>query len=99
MDNETNSNMPAYTWCNGGLQIDTFLKIEDAYIHAKNKHPEFAVGVYHALGFLSEEHGEVVKEITKGKDGWEERMDKELIDLIVVAIRMLNREYKGCSYG
>lgn len=70
-------------------------RIAEGYNIARQRHPNFAIGVFHALGFLSEEHGEVVKEITKGKDGWEERMDNELIDLIVVALRMLNREYKG----
>jgi len=61
---------------------------------ARAKHPRFAEQVYHALSFLSEEHGEVVREITKGKDGWEDRMDSELLDLIVVAVRMLLREYQ-----
>lgn len=61
---------------------------------AREKHPRFAEQVYHALSFLSEEHGEVVREVTKGKDGWEERMDEELLDLIAVAMRMLLREYE-----
>jgi hypothetical protein len=61
---------------------------------AREKHPRFAEQVYHALSFLSEEHGEVVREVTKGKDGWESRMDSELLDLIAVAMRMLLREYE-----
>lgn len=61
---------------------------------AREKHPRFAEQVYHALSFLSEEHGEVVREITKSKDGWEERMDSELLDLVAVAMRMLLREYE-----
>ncbi len=61
---------------------------------ARVKHPRFAEQVYHALSFLSEEHGEVVREVTKGKDGWESRMDSELLDLIAVAVRMLLREYE-----
>ena len=60
---------------------------------ARAKHERFAEQVYHALSFLSEEHGEVVREVTKGKDGWESRMDSELLDLIAVAMRMLLREY------
>lgn len=61
---------------------------------ARTKHERFAEQVYHALSFLSEEHGEVVREVTKGKDGWESRMDSELLDLIAVAMRMLLREYE-----
>jgi len=61
---------------------------------ARAKHERFAEQVYHALSFLSEEHGEVVREVTKGKDGWESRMDSELHDLIAVAMRMLLREYE-----
>ena len=61
---------------------------------ARGLHPGFATNQYHALGFLSEEHGEVSREITKGLPGWEDRMDSELLDLIVVAIRIILREYE-----
>ena len=93
-------NMPEYEtrtyseYRPSGLHCNTFVRIEDAYRYAKNKHPEFAIGVFHALGFLGEEYGEVVREITKQKDGWEERMQKELLDLIAVALRMLMGEWK-----
>ena len=66
----------------------------DRLREARSKHERFAEQVYHALSFLSEEHGEVVREITKGRDGWEKRMDSELRDLIAVAMRMLLREYE-----
>ena len=66
----------------------------DRLREARVKHGRFAEQVYHALSFLSEEHGEVVREITKGRGGWEERMDSELRDLIAVAMRMLLREYE-----
>ena len=66
----------------------------DRLREARAKHGRFAEQVYHALSFLSEEHGEVVREITKGRDGWEKRMDSELRDLIAVAMRMLLREYE-----
>ena len=68
--------------------------IKDTLDKAVKKHPEFAEGQYEALGYLGEEYGEVAKEITKGKEGWEGRMTSELYDLIAVAIRMLRREYK-----
>ena len=70
--------------------VDGLVRLDEA----RKKHPRFAEQVYHALSFLSEEHGEVVREVTKGKDGWESRMDSELLDLMAVAMRMLLREYE-----
>ncbi len=70
-----------------------FDNIRDYLDKAEKLHPHFAEGQYEALGYLSEEHGEVVKAITKGKTGWEPQMDEELYELIAVAIRMLRREY------
>lgn len=58
------------------------------------KHERFAENVFHALGFLSEEHGESIREATKQLDGWEKRMDSELMDTVVVALRILLREYE-----
>ena len=60
----------------------------------EEKHPDFAEGQYQALGFLSEEHGEVAKEISKGLEGWQERSENELLDLMVVAYRMLRHDYE-----
>lgn len=77
------------------IRQDLLIRFAIALKEARRKHPDFAEGVFHALGFLSEEHGEVVKEITKQKPGWEKLMDKELIDLMVVAYRMLNGEYEN----
>jgi len=82
-------------WHRDGDRIATVLaRVCDRVREARAKHPRFAEQVYHALSFLSEEHGEVVREVTKGKDGWESRMDSELLDLIAVAMRMLLREYE-----
>ena len=61
---------------------------------ARGLHPGFAENVFHALGFLSEEHGESIREATKQLPGWEDRMDSELLDLIVVALRIILREYR-----
>ena len=69
-------------------------KIQPDLKRGERLHPDFAEGVYQALGFLGEEYGEVSREITKGEPGWEKRMDSELFDLIVVAIRMLLRDYE-----
>jgi hypothetical protein len=45
------------------------------------------------LGALSAEHGEVCQELEKHREGWEERMDSELQDVRVVALRMSLREF------
>jgi len=61
---------------------------------ARTKHPKVGENVYHALGALSAEHGEATQEIVKSKPGWEARMDDELKDVRVVALRMSLREYE-----
>ena len=67
--------------------------VKQRLARAEARHPRFAEGTWHALGILSEEHGEAVREATKHAPGWEARMDSELIDLIVVALRMLRRDH------
>ena len=68
-------------------------KLRLALIWAREKQPVFAEGQYQALGYLGEEYGEVVKEITKGLPGWRERMCDELIDFMCVAVRILRGEF------
>jgi hypothetical protein len=65
----------------------------DRLREARAKHPKVGENVYHALGALSAEHGEATQEIIKCKPGWEARMDSELQDVRVVALRMSLREY------
>jgi hypothetical protein len=60
---------------------------------ARAKHPKVGENVYHALGALSAEHGEVCQELEKHREGWEDRMDSELQDVRVVALRMSLREF------
>ena len=76
----------------GYKDLELFYKLETALQRAEKLHPGFAEGPYEALGFLSEEHGEVTKAITKGEG--KQRMQEELIDLIVVAWRMLRDEHE-----
>lgn len=61
---------------------------------ARAKHPDFACGQYEALANLEAEAGEVTREVVKGREGWEGRMDEELKDVRVVALRMSLREYE-----
>ena len=75
-------------------EVDLFEIIRERLDSAREKHPGMAENLFHAIGFLSEEHGEAVREATKGLPGWEERMDSELLDLIVVAIRIILREFR-----
>ena len=65
----------------------------DRLVDARLKHPRVGENVYHALGALSAEHGEVCQELEKHREGWEKRMDEELKDVRVVALRMSLREY------
>ena len=58
------------------------------------KHERFAENVFHGISFFEAEVGETVQEIVKQRDGWELRMNNELIDSIVVAIRLLLHEYE-----
>lgn len=60
---------------------------------ARAKHERVGENVYHALGALSAEHGEVCQELEKHREGWEDRMDSELQDVRVVALRMSLREF------
>lgn len=57
------------------------------------KHGRFAENVFHALSFFEAEVGETAQEIVKQREGWEQRAKDELIDSVVVAIRMLLKEY------
>jgi len=75
-------------------EVELFEIIKARLERARLLHPGFAENVFHAIGFLSEEHGEACREATKGLPGWEDRMDSELLDLIVVAMRIILREYR-----
>ena len=60
-----------------------------------------AENVFHALSYFEAEAGEAAQEIVKQHDGWQQRADAELVDTIIVAMRMLLREYRtpkeGCN--
>lgn len=66
----------------------------DRLREARSKHPEFACGQWEAIGYLEAEMGETTQEVVKGREGWEARMDEELKDVRVVALRMSLREYE-----
>lgn len=59
---------------------------------AEYKHPVFAEGVYHGLGIVSQEHGELSTAITK-EEG-EERVYDEALDLLAVVWRFARGDWK-----
>lgn len=68
-------------------------------VDARLKHPDFACGQWEAIGYLEAEMGETTQEVVKGYEGWEARMDEELKDVRVVALRMSLREYEHGEEG
>ena len=93
-DEELQRKLEEFITKKNGPEVELFEIIKERLERARSLHPRFAENVFHALGYLSEEHGEAVREATKQLDGWEDRMDSELLDLIVVAIRIILREYE-----
>ncbi len=69
-------------------------RIADRLIHARTKHPEFAVGVYQGLSRITDEHEELVHAVEKETP---ERQFDEDLDVIATAVRFANREYDAAS--
>jgi len=93
-DEELQQKLEEFITKKNGPEVELFEIIKERLERARSLHPRFAENVFHALGYLSEEHGEAVREATKQLGGWEDRMDSELLDLLVVAIRIILREYE-----
>ncbi len=93
-DEELQQKLEEFLTKKNGPEVELFEIIKERLERARSLHPRFAENVFHALGYLSEEHCEAVREATKQLDGWEDRMDSELFDLLVVAIRIILREYE-----
>jgi hypothetical protein len=93
-DEELQQKLEEFITKKNGPEVELFEVVKERLDRARGLHPRFAENTYHALGFLSEEHGEAIREATKGLPGWEDRMDSELLDLIVVAVRIILREYE-----
>lgn len=93
-DEELQQKLEEFLTQKNGPEVELFEIIKERLEAAREKHPGMAENLFHAIGFLSEEHGEAVREATKGLPGWEDRMDSELLDLIVVAVRIILREYR-----
>ena len=97
MDNS--SNVPCWSFIricsvvgNGDILKGEALlrKIAERLIHARNKHPIFAEGVYQGLSRITDEHEELVYAVERET---QERQFDEDLDVIATAIRFANGEY------
>lgn len=59
---------------------------------AKEKHPEFADGIYQGVGVIGEEYGELCQALNKGEG--EARVMDEAFDLLCVAWRFCRMDWK-----
>lgn len=59
---------------------------------AKEKHPDFADGIYQGVGVIGEEYGELCQALNKGEG--EERVMDEAFDLLCVAWRFCRMDWK-----
>ena len=67
------------------------LRIADKLIHARSKHPEFAIGVYQGLSRITSEHEELVFAVEH--ETIDRQFDEDL-DVIATAVRFANKEYE-----
>ena len=94
LSDEERALIRALHWHRDGDRIALMLAGDlDRLCEARAKHERVGENVFHALGALSAEHGEAVQEVVKQREGWQARMDSELQDVRVVALRMSLREY------
>ncbi|MGL4897342.1 MAG: MazG nucleotide pyrophosphohydrolase domain-containing protein [Cetobacterium sp.] len=63
-------------------------RIKSHYNNAVSKHPHFADSLYHAMCILTEEVGEVAKEVNDRKYT---HVKEELLDVIAVCIRIIKK--------
>jgi hypothetical protein len=59
---------------------------------AKEKHPEFADGMYQGVGVIGEEYGELCQALNKNQG--EERVMDEALDLLCVVWRFCRMDWK-----
>lgn len=59
---------------------------------AKEKHPDFADGIYQGVGVIGEEYGELCQALNKGQG--EERIMDEAFDLLCVVWRLCRGDWR-----
>ena len=72
--------------------VELFRAFRARLHEAEYKHPVFAEGLFHGLGVVSEEHGELIRAATK--DEGDERIRDEALDLLVVAWRFARGDWQ-----
>lgn len=60
-------------------------------LHARDKHPKFAEGKYHALGVIASEYRELKHAVERESD---ERAYDEALDVMVTAFRFVAGEHE-----
>ena len=78
------------------MKPNTMNKIIQAVKAAREKHPQFAVNLHHALCLAAEELGETAKAIND-MTSWEQ-IESEIYDTIAVLVRMAEKD-KGMPDG
>lgn len=71
-----------------GIRILSYLTMH--ITHARNKHPSFAEGIYHALGHIHSEYKELEHAV---EHETQVRCKAEAGDLVATLVRLLNKEY------
>ena len=72
-----------------GLFMDLIKRIAEA----EKKHPDFADGIYHGVGVIGEEYGELCQALNKGEG--EDRVMDEALDLLCVVWRFYRGDWRN----
>ena len=93
-DEELQQKLEEFLTQKNGPEVELFEVVKERLGRARRIHPKVGENIFHGLSAFEAEVGEAVQEVVKQRPGWEERMDDELIDTIVVAVRLILREYE-----
>lgn len=72
------------------MNANTMNRIIKSTRHAREKHPDFAVNLHHAVSIAAEEFGEFAKAVNEMKP---EQIEAEALDTIAVFVRIIERDY------
>lgn len=74
------------------MNANTMNQIIKATQHARQKHPDFAVNLHHAVSIAAEEFGEFAKAVNEIKP---EQIEAEALDTIAVLVRIIEKDFLG----
>lgn len=72
------------------MNANTMNRIIKSTQHAREKHPDFAVNLHHAVSIAAEEFGEFAKAVNEIRP---EQIEDEALDTIAVLVRIIERDY------